>query len=98
MNRTKCVNKFIRLKAKTLESRGKQMPPLKMYQGEAVIRLNKKKNNNNNKYIGLRAKAKALKQSTSGESELHEQRKVRVPSAKIALLLSKAFQEPSHHI
>lgn len=68
MNRTKCVNKFIRLKAKTLESRGKQMPPLKMYQGEAVIRLNKKKNNNNNKYIGLRAKAKGLKQSTSGES------------------------------
>lgn len=34
--------------------------------GEAVIRWKKK--NNNNKYIGLRAKAKGLKQSTSGES------------------------------
>lgn len=33
MNRTKCVNKLIRLEVKTWESRGKQMPPFKMNQG-----------------------------------------------------------------
>ena len=45
-----------------------------------------------------KGKGKGPKAKHLGRVELHEQRKVRVPSAKIALLLSKAFQEPSHHI
>lgn len=99
MNRTKSVNKFIRLKAKTRESRGKQMPPLKNVSGsygEAVIRWKKKQQQQ--QIHRTEGKGKGPKAKHLGRVELHEQRKVRVPSAKIALLLSKAFQEPSHHI
>lgn len=64
--------------------------------GEAVIRWKKKKQQQ--QIHRTEGKGKGPKAKHLGRVELHEQRKVRVPSAKIALLLSKAFQEPSHHI
>lgn len=63
--------------------------------GEAVIRWKKKQQQQIHRTEG---KGKGPKAKHLGRVELHEQRKVRVPSAKIALLLSKAFQELSHHI
>lgn len=67
--------------------------------GEAVIRWKKKKQQQIHRTEGKgKGKGKGPKAKHLGRVELHEQRKVRVPSAKIALLLSKAFQEPSHHI
>lgn len=66
--------------------------------GEAVIRWKKKKKKQQQQIHRTEGKGKGPKAKHLGRVELYEQRKVRVPSAKIALLLSKAFQEPSHHI
>lgn len=66
--------------------------------GEAVIRWKQQQQQQQIHRTEGKGKGKGPKAKHLGRVELHEQRKVRVPSAKIALLLSKAFQEPSHHI